>query len=248
MHSFLNKFSGPSLGAVFPIMEAARFMASTGEFEHGIAMQLAAVAFCTPGHDPAEIFEQILELIHNNTIEVYLQLKYDGENSYQRLLVRDMTSAATFEWPIKLVAHAPADIDALAGEIYSEYCYSVGWRAFNGDPLPVWADFSTDENKTKQADGWRRAAMWAVHRSGDLLLRESEIRPNSVATREDREYFLREKRQQEMIEEMAAATLGMFKPGGLIDQLVQEQRANQARQTAALEGIHLILAGKADKG
>lgn len=49
-------------------------------------------------------------------------------------------------------------IERLAEIAYTTYCAAVGGKAWNGDPLPTWAEFSTDETKAKQADGWRKAA------------------------------------------------------------------------------------------
>lgn len=50
------------------------------------------------------------------------------------------------------------DNERLAGYLYDEYCEKVGGVAFNGDPLPKWAEFSVDEKKQKQANAWRRVA------------------------------------------------------------------------------------------
>lgn len=50
------------------------------------------------------------------------------------------------------------DLDAHADLLYSVYCEAVGGVAFNGDPLPGWADFAADPNKQKQADAWRSVA------------------------------------------------------------------------------------------
>ena len=57
------------------------------------------------------------------------------------------------------------DMMKLAGELYTTYCQSVGGKAFNGDPLPTWDEFSRDSNKQKQVDGWvavaNNALEWA---------------------------------------------------------------------------------------
>jgi len=53
---------------------------------------------------------------------------------------------------------AHPNIVALAGHMYSAYCNAVGGKAFNGDPLPDWATFSSDPTKAKQSDGWIAAA------------------------------------------------------------------------------------------
>ena len=51
-----------------------------------------------------------------------------------------------------------SELDAHADLLYSVYCEAVGGVAFNGDPLPSWADFAGDANKEKQADAWRSVA------------------------------------------------------------------------------------------
>lgn len=48
--------------------------------------------------------------------------------------------------------------EELTAEMYELYCKKVGGVAFNGDPLPDWAEFGSDPNKTKQADAWRTVA------------------------------------------------------------------------------------------
>jgi hypothetical protein len=50
----------------------------------------------------------------------------------------------------------------LAGSFYTIYCQEVGGKAFNGDPLPTWEEFSKDPNKQKQANGWRAVAESAL--------------------------------------------------------------------------------------
>ncbi len=54
------------------------------------------------------------------------------------------------------------NINALAAELYDTYCVAVGGKAFNGDKLPLWSEFSTDPNKTLQADAWRVVALTAL--------------------------------------------------------------------------------------
>lgn len=48
--------------------------------------------------------------------------------------------------------------ELIAQELYTAYCNAVGGKAFNGDPLPSWEEFSNDENKQLQANAWRKAA------------------------------------------------------------------------------------------
>lgn len=55
------------------------------------------------------------------------------------------------------------DCKQLAGELYEYYCQAVGGKAFNGDPLPSWQEFSSDPNKQKQANAWLKVAEKAVY-------------------------------------------------------------------------------------
>ena len=50
---------------------------------------------------------------------------------------------------------------ATAGELYTAYCAAVGGKAFNGDPLPSWENFSKDQSKTAQARAWVAVAFLA---------------------------------------------------------------------------------------
>ncbi len=52
--------------------------------------------------------------------------------------------------------------EALAGRLYNTYCVAVGGKAFNGDPLPLWKDFSDDAKKAVQANGWRAVAVESI--------------------------------------------------------------------------------------
>jgi hypothetical protein len=56
----------------------------------------------------------------------------------------------------------------LAGLMYAEYCKAVGGKAFNGDPLPSWEEFSNDNTKLKQVTGWIVAAETALIYCEDL--------------------------------------------------------------------------------
>jgi len=58
------------------------------------------------------------------------------------------------------------DTYTVAERLYTAYCQSVGGKAYNGDPLPIWKDFHDDPTKEKQAKGWLDAADAAI----DLLL------------------------------------------------------------------------------
>lgn len=54
------------------------------------------------------------------------------------------------------------DMEQIAGQLYETYCHLVGGIAFNGDALPNWEEFSKDESKQKQANGWRGVASKAL--------------------------------------------------------------------------------------
>lgn len=54
------------------------------------------------------------------------------------------------------------DFKTLAAIIYAEYCEAVGGKAFNGDPLPDWQSFRSDQSKKRQADAWECAALAAL--------------------------------------------------------------------------------------
>lgn len=49
---------------------------------------------------------------------------------------------------------------------YDTYCHAVGGKAFNGDLLPEWKEFSSDPNKQKQSNGWLAAAEAVLNRFG----------------------------------------------------------------------------------
>lgn len=55
-----------------------------------------------------------------------------------------------------------ADIESLTAKLYAVYCDAVGGKAFNGDPLPNWTDFATDIKKIKQAEAWRKVALYVL--------------------------------------------------------------------------------------
>jgi len=46
----------------------------------------------------------------------------------------------------------------IAKQLYTTYCEAVGGKAFNGDPLPDWDTFSSDETKKKQSNAWIETA------------------------------------------------------------------------------------------
>ena len=49
----------------------------------------------------------------------------------------------------------------IASELYKTYCAEVGGKAFNGDSLPTWDEFRSDEKKKKQSDAWIAVALTA---------------------------------------------------------------------------------------
>lgn len=58
------------------------------------------------------------------------------------------------------------DIEAKSAELYELYCDEVGGVAFNGDPLPKWEEFGSDDSKSKQANAWRAVARRALGITG----------------------------------------------------------------------------------
>lgn len=59
--------------------------------------------------------------------------------------------------------HVPAEVrEELACMFYERYCREVGGVAFNGDPLPGWAEFRNDPAKQKQVGGWLAVANLAA--------------------------------------------------------------------------------------
>lgn len=49
----------------------------------------------------------------------------------------------------------------IAEKLYTQYCRSVGFVAFNGNTLPTWEEFSKDESKSKQTNAWLDVAKLA---------------------------------------------------------------------------------------
>ncbi len=49
----------------------------------------------------------------------------------------------------------PQEIEDQAERLYTVYCHAVGGKAYDGRPLPAWAEFSADPGKQTQANGWR---------------------------------------------------------------------------------------------
>jgi len=50
----------------------------------------------------------------------------------------------------------------LAEMLYEAYCQAVGGVAYDGKPLPKWAEFVLDPAKQKQAQGWLKVADCAL--------------------------------------------------------------------------------------
>lgn len=75
-------------------------------------------------------------------------------------------------------------VEVLAGELYETYSDAVGGVAYNGDPLPKWAEFSVDENKTKQAGGWRAVAEKVISKLPNSAPMESVAKEDVAATEE----------------------------------------------------------------
>jgi hypothetical protein len=67
------------------------------------------------------------------------------------------------------------NINELAGQLYTTYCNAVGGKAFNGDDLPSWEDFSKDPAKKKQSDAWISTAIEALKRSSAIVRENFQI-------------------------------------------------------------------------
>jgi hypothetical protein len=50
----------------------------------------------------------------------------------------------------------------IAAQLYAKYCDAVGGKAFNGDNLPMWAEFRADPAKEVQSDAWVAVAQRAI--------------------------------------------------------------------------------------
>ena len=55
------------------------------------------------------------------------------------------------------------DPETVARELYTTYCEAVGGKAFNGDPLPAWEEFSADPKKMTQCAAWVAAGERAIN-------------------------------------------------------------------------------------
>lgn len=60
-----------------------------------------------------------------------------------------------------LPADRPKPVTTFAAQLYEAYCREVGGKAFNGAPLPSWAEFAADPTKNKQRLAWIAVALEA---------------------------------------------------------------------------------------
>lgn len=85
----------------------------------------------------------------------------------------------------------PEQIEERAKGLWEAYATSVDWKAFNGDPLPQWDEFSTDPAKVKQADGYRAMARHVIQKENEadagkleqvieVLNRAFRVDPNAI--------------------------------------------------------------------
>lgn len=56
--------------------------------------------------------------------------------------------------PVKPAPVKAMNEEQLAACLYEAYCGAVGGKAWNGDELPSWKEFSDDTSKAKQVTGW----------------------------------------------------------------------------------------------
>lgn len=83
-------------------------------------------------------------------------------------------------FPVTAAAEEPAaiaNVEDLAGALYEKYAAAVGGVAFNGDPLPKWAEFAADPVKAKQADAWREVAATAAETVARAVVSELGAEP-----------------------------------------------------------------------
>ena len=52
--------------------------------------------------------------------------------------------------------------EELAKQLYESYCKDVGGKAYNGDDLPNWKDFSKHPDKQVQVNAWHKVADNAI--------------------------------------------------------------------------------------
>jgi hypothetical protein len=55
--------------------------------------------------------------------------------------------------------------EELAGQLYEHYCTMVGGKNFQGDSLPSWEEFRSDESKLTQSSAW----VMVAHKASKLL-------------------------------------------------------------------------------
>ena len=70
--------------------------------------------------------------------------------------------------------------EKLASILYENYCEQVGGKAFNGDPLPSWADFSADPDKQVQVSAWINTAQAAIDETSIRHIETVEERLSDV--------------------------------------------------------------------
>lgn len=54
--------------------------------------------------------------------------------------------------------------------MYAKYTDAVGGKAWNGDNLPMWAEFRADPAKQKQSDAWVKTAEHVLYLIGEGML------------------------------------------------------------------------------
>lgn len=61
--------------------------------------------------------------------------------------------------PAAFTPISDSEIVQIAGELYAEYCKTVGGLSFNGDPLPTWDEMRADKTKRKIVKAWCAVAV-----------------------------------------------------------------------------------------
>ena len=104
--------------------------------------------------------------IPGGTLPVYVTLDecFHAQDAYD-CIAAQQAAVDTLRTVVKERGEAPATgiaTTSIAGRLYECYCEAVGGKAFNGDVLPTWAEFTADVNKEKQAKAWVAVANLAA--------------------------------------------------------------------------------------
>lgn len=122
--------------------------------------------------------------------------------------------------------------ELIAEALYTAYCQAVGGVAFNGESLPDWETFYTDDTKEKQANAWLAAADRATQ-----LLTPEEIPPHQK----------RVIREQQKLEEKLTALSKFIAGSPIFKTLPDEERDDLIRQQQAMERYNSVLKSRINR-